>query len=124
MISWTDDSLLSSPSLWKDKAAASEDEIREAVQQAEENLASFKEEEGRDELEEYHFETPSISEHEGDAAEVVQAVSREADQAASSEQGAESEPVLSASTEPEAAGDVAHEDSEPEIRPQPEEKKS
>ncbi|MUG46116.1 LysM peptidoglycan-binding domain-containing protein [Paenibacillus woosongensis] len=123
VISWTDDSLLSSPSLWKDKAAVSEDEIREAVQQAEENLASFKEEEQRDELEENHLETPSISEQEGDAVEVVQAVSRETDQAASSEQGAESEPVLSATTEPEAAGDVAHEDSEPEIRPQPEEKK-
>ncbi|GAA0137874.1 spore coat morphogenetic protein SpoVID [Paenibacillus sp. YSY-4.3] len=121
VISWTDDSLLSSPSLWKDKAIPA-DEIREVVQQAEENLAAFKEEEQRDEPKGHPF----ISEretHGTDAVEVVQAVSKETDHSGSLELDADSEPILSASIESESAGDLAHEDSEPEIRPQLEEKK-
>lgn len=130
VISWTEDSPLSTPTLWTDKEPVAPvadnpaEEARETEQLAEENFAWFKRDEPQDGFAERKY-AESASGQDNNAAEVVQAVPGELNESGLPELDAYSESAspATASIETETVEEYFHEDAESEIRPQPEEKK-
>ncbi|MFD3260654.1 LysM peptidoglycan-binding domain-containing protein [Paenibacillus lentus] len=126
VISWTEDSPLSTSTLWTDKepaAANPANEVRDTEQLAEENPAWFKRDNQQDVFSEREY-AESAAGQDNNAAEVVQAVPGEVNESGLLGLDTHSESASSAAAfiETETVEEYIH-DAEPEIRPQPEEKK-